>query len=91
MQTSDTALPPGVSIDLSRTPVSPSPERRLLQDVSSDGVNMTVTITAPASDMSDLSDLVQQVVSSASVRRQLQEAGKLVMVQTYCLYLRSSL
>lgn len=62
---------PGVNVNLSRTPTA----RHLLQVDSSDGVNMTITITAPASQMHDLANLVQSVVQSSTVRRQLQEAG----------------
>lgn len=72
--TSDEA--PGVSINISRSAAPTSPAaRHLLQDISDDGVNLTITITAPASQMHDVSDLVQSVVQSSSVRRQLQEAG----------------
>ena len=64
---------PGVSVNISRSGFPAA--RHLLQDVSDDGVNMTITITAPASQMRNVSDLVQSVVQSPSVRRTLQEAG----------------
>lgn len=66
---------PGVNVNLSSTPIESPTARHLLQDDSGGGVNMTITITAPASQMHDISDLVQSVVQSPVVRRQLQEAG----------------
>ena len=79
--TSDVA--PGVSINISRSAAPAT--RHLLQDVSDDGVNLTVTITAPASQMHNVSDLVQSVVQSPSVRRQLQEAGNISPDTCVCL------
>ena len=86
-------LAPGVSVTVVVTPSdstaaapliassSPSPAaRRLLADTvtsSGTGVNVNVTITAPASDMNNITALVQQAVSSGAVEQQLQQAGEL--------------
>ena len=67
--------PSGVSVNISRSAAPASPARHLLQDISDDGVDLTITITAPASQMHNVSNLVQSVVQSSAVRRQLQEAG----------------
>lgn len=68
---------PGVLVNISRSAAGASPAaRHLLQDLSDDGVNLTISITAPASQLHNISDLVQGVVGSAPVRRQLQEAGE---------------
>lgn len=84
-------LAPGVSVTVVVTPSdstaaapliassSPSPAaRRLLADTvtsSGTGVNVNVTITAPASDMNNITALVQQAVSSGAVEQQLRQAG----------------
>ena len=61
---------------------SPSPSgRHLLADAvsqSGTGVNVNITITAPASDMNNITSLVNQAVQSQTVQRQLQEAGELM-------------
>ena len=83
LQASSADLLEGVNFTLTRNPAPPAPpaaRRMLLQTDSQDGVNMTITITAPASDMSNITDLVQQVVNSDAVRRQLQEAGQALAV-----------
>ena len=68
---------PGVLVNVSRSAAGASPAaRHLLQDLSDDGVNLTISITAPASQLHNISDLVQGVVGSAPVRRQLREAGE---------------
>ena len=80
---------PGVSVNISRSAAPASPAaRHLLQDVSDDGVNLTITITAPASQMHNVSDLVSSVVQSSSVRRQLQEAGNTASddLCLHCMY-----
>ena len=82
---------PGVNVNLSRTPSESPTARRLLQAGSGGGVNMTITITAPASQMRDLADLVQSVVQSPPVRRQLQEAGGYHAIVTCALCMGCSL
>ena len=77
--------PSGVSVNISRSAAPTSPAaRHLLQDISGDGVNLTITITAPASQMHNVSNLVQSVVQSSAVRRQLQEAGNTTSDTAVC-------
>lgn len=64
---------------------SPSPAtRRLLTDVvtgNGTGVNVNVTVTAPASDIDDVTSLVQQALSSGALQQELQKAGE----YQYCI------
>lgn len=85
-------LPPGLSVTVVVTPVdnstaatpltaqaSPAPARRLLADTvtsSGTGVDVNITITAPASDMNNITALVSQAVQSGQVQQQLQAAGE---------------
>ena len=84
-------LPPGVSVSVvvasvdnstAATPLtaeaSPAPARRLLADTvtsSGTGVDVNITITAPASDLNNITALVSEAVSSGQVQQQLQAAG----------------
>ncbi|KAA6426630.1 MAG: kinase [Trebouxia sp. A1-2] len=84
-------LPPGVSVTVVVTPVdnstaatpltaqaSPAPARRLLADTvtsSGTGVDVNITITAPASDLNNITALVSEAVQSGQVQQQLQAAG----------------
>lgn len=84
-------LAPGVSVSVtvtnsSNTAAAPlvvdatpsPPTRRLLQTASNaTGLNVNVTITAPASDVNNITQLVQQAVSSGQVQQELQQAGEL--------------
>ena len=85
-------LPPGVSVSVvvasvdnstAATPLtaeaSPAPARRLLADTvtsSGTGVDVNITITAPASDLNNITALVSEAVSSGQVQQQLQAAGE---------------
>ena len=85
-------LPPGVSVTVVVTPVdnstaatpltaqaSPAPARRLLADTvtsSGTGVDVNITITAPASDLNNITALVSEAVQSGQVQQQLQAAGE---------------
>jgi len=58
---------------------SPTPSRRLLADTvtsSGTGLNVNITITAPASDLNNITALVSEAVSSGQVQQQLQAAGE---------------
>ena len=83
-------LAPGVSVTVTVTntsstaaaplvvDASPSPAaRHLLQTASTaTGLDVNVTITAPASDVSNITALVQQAVSSGQVQQELHQAGE---------------
>ena len=61
---------------------SPSPSaRHLLQTASNaTGLDVNVTITAPASDVNNITALVQQAVSSGQVQQELRQAGRHILL-----------
>ena len=85
-------MPPGLSVSVTVAPTNssvaaplivgaaPSPGRRhlLVGAVISNGtgVDANVTITAPATELSNITSLLQLAVSSGSLQQQLHNAGK---------------
>ena len=95
-------MPPGLSVSVTVAPTNssvaaplivgaaPSPGRRhlLVGAVISNGtgVDTNVTITAPATELSNITSLLQLAVSSGSLQQQLHNAGKwLAAAQSVCL------